>query len=99
MAFPQPFTAAKLLLAAALILSSPALALRPAQAAPPPEPDSPQVSALKSQLMDEVQSSLNWRTNYFTLQGQVGGLQAALNKAQNELNAASGDKAPTSPTK
>lgn len=83
----MPFKPARFLLSAlasAVILASPAAFAIGPQAIP--EPDSPAVQALKSQLMDEVQSNLNWRTNYFNLQSQVGKLQADLQTAQNKVS-------------
>lgn len=102
-----PFSPRLLALLAALATSPAAFAQGPSAAAAAPTPDTPSTTALKSQLLDAVQSELNWRTNYFTLQGQVGKLQADLATAQNKLAAAErppgtvagGDSAPPAPAK
>lgn len=72
----------KILFAGGLVLG-PVVAL--AAPNPPPADDEPNVIALKGQLLDSVQSELNWRTAYFNLQRQVGKLQAALATSQADL--------------
>lgn len=74
------------------LLAAPAWALPP-----PPEPDSPELAAIKSEYMDMVQKELNVHTAYVGLQQQIGRLQATIQTDEAELVQMKKEQAAKSP--